>query len=168
MLSGTLIVACALYLVRGRNARRAAIVILAILILGTTRRTTWGKLPFRGAYLDVAVPDVAPRSLVIMGPSEPMAYAIPFFRPDTRFVYPVSNFLRLAQENLLERQIREIVAHHPGAIYTMDFHDRNELQPILDSYGLARDISSCLPIRSYLDTSAMRLCRAYRKDAHAR
>jgi hypothetical protein len=162
MLSGALIVGCALYLIPGKNPRRIAIVILAILILGTTRTASWGRVDFRGAYFDVAVPDVPPGSLVIMAPSEPMAYAIPFFRPDTRFVYPASNFLYYDQGNLLAKKAREIIAQHAGPIFTLDFWGRDEINAGLARWNLARDEKSCLPIRSNLDTSAMRLCRVSR------
>jgi hypothetical protein len=162
MLSGPLIVGGALYLLPGVNLRRAAIVALAILLVDTTRPASWGRLDFRGAYFDVAVPEVAPHSLVILGPYEPMAYAIPFFRPDTRFVSPWNNFLHFSQDNLLSRQIRGVVAGHTGAIYTMDFWGQDSVNAALASYGLARDEATCLPIRSYLDTSAMRICRARR------
>ena len=162
MLAGPLIVGCALYLVPGVNLRRVSIVVLAALLIGTTREASWGRLDFRGAYFDVAVPDVAPRSLVIVGPYEPMAYAIPFFRPDTRFVSPSNNFLHFSQSNLLVKQIRDVIDRHPGAIYTMDFWGQDSISASLEHYGLARDEKSCLPIRSYLDTSAMRLCRVHR------
>jgi hypothetical protein len=144
------------------NLRRISIAVVAILVVYTTRPASWGRLDFRGAYFDVAVPDVAPRSLVIMGPFEPMAYAVAFFRPDTRFVSPWNNFLHFSQDNLLSRQIRGVVANHPGAIYTLDFWGQDSVNAALQSYGLVRDDKSCLPIRSYLDTSAMRICRVER------
>ena len=162
MLAGPLIVGGALYLLPGRNLQRIAIVIVAGLLIGTTREASWGRLPFRGAYFDVAVPEVAPRSLVIMGPYEPMAYAIPFFRPDTRFVSPSNNLIHISQSNLLSRQVREVVENHPGPIYTMDFWNQDSVNASLKAYGLVRDEASCLPIRSYLDTSAMRICPVQR------
>ncbi|HEY4998305.1 MAG TPA: hypothetical protein VII36_04140, partial [Usitatibacter sp.] len=164
LLSGALIVGCALYIVPAGNARRVAIFILVAVLVGTTRTASWGRLPFRGAYFDVAVPDLAPRSLVVMGPSEPMAYAIPFARPDARFVYPWNNFLHYSQKNLLAGEARRVICEHRGPIYSMDFQGRDELKVLLDQYGLERDMRSCLPIRSYLDTSAMRLCRVSRKE----
>jgi hypothetical protein len=93
LVSGALVVACIAWLVPGINARRAAAAIVVVLLVTTTRTASWGRLDFRGAYFDVSVPDVAPHSLVIMAPSEPMSYAIPFFRPDARFVYPWNNLL---------------------------------------------------------------------------
>ena len=169
MLSAPLIVGCVLYIVPGRTARRALVVILVALLVGTTRTANWGRLDFRGTYFDVAVPDLAPHSLVIMGYAEPMSYAIPFARPDARFVYPWNNFIQYDQHNLMAESARAVIDGHRGAIYSMAFENSGSLTKLLDQYRLERDERSCLPIRSYLDTSAMRLCRVYRKeDRHDR
>jgi len=164
VVSGPLVVGLLAYLVPAGTVRRMAVVIVVGLLIGTTRTASWGRLDFRGAYFDVSVPEVAPRSLVIMGPSEPMAYAIPFFRRDARFVYPWNNFLHFAQGNRLAQAAREAIRDHKGAIYSMDFYGRDELETMLPYYGLARDKGSCLPIRSYLDWSAIRLCRVPRTE----
>jgi hypothetical protein len=162
MLAGPLTVACALYLVPGRKARRVAIVILAVLIVGSTRKAGWGRIDFGNRYFDVAVPAVAPNALVIVGPVEPMAYVIPFMPRDARFVSPSSNFLRVSQGNLLQRRIGDIIARHAGPIYYLDFHAPEHVETALRHYGLARDKNSCQPIRSNLDDNAMRLCRVER------
>jgi hypothetical protein len=165
MLSAPLIVGCVLYLVPGRNARRAVVVILVALLVGTTRSSSWGRLDFRGAYFDVSVPDLAPRSLVIMGFAEPMAYAIPFARSDARFVYPWNNFLDYNQHNLLAERARTMIREQRGPIYSMAFVGREKsVTELLDAYGLERDARSCLPIHSYIDRDAMELCRVQRKE----
>ena len=164
MISAPLIVGCVLYVVPGRNARRAVVVILLALLVGTTRTSSWGRLDFRGAYFDVAIPDLAPRSLVIMGFAEPMAYAIPFARPDARFVYPWNNFLDYNQHNLLAERAREVIREQRGPIYSVAIEHRAALANLLDAYGLERDARSCLPVRSYLDRDAIELCRVYRKE----
>jgi hypothetical protein len=162
MLAGPLIVGCMLYLVRGANARRAGVVVLALLLIGTTRETSWGRAPFDGAYFEVAVPDVGSHSLVIMGPYDPMSYVIPFFRADTRFVSPWNNFLHFSQGNRLSKQIRDVVTAHVGPIYTLDMGTKDDVNAVLQSYGLARDESTCLPIRSNADPGTMRICRVHR------
>jgi hypothetical protein len=162
MISGPLIVGCALYLVPGKNARRVAIVILAILIVGTTRKASWGRIDFRGTHFDVGVPDIAPKSLVIMGSSQPMAYIIAFLPPDARFVSPRNNFLDFTQANLLERRIADIIRLHAGPMYSLDYRGDDHARPVLTHYGLARDMSSCKPIRSNLDFDMLRLCRVER------
>jgi hypothetical protein len=169
MLSAPLIIGCVHYLVASRNARRVLVVILVWLLVGTTRVADCGRLDFRGAYFDVSVPDLAPRSLVIMGPAEPMSYAIPFVRPDARFVYPWNNFLHYGQHNLLAERARTLIREQRGPIYSMAFVGRENINELLGAYGLERDARSCLPIRSYLDDSAMELCRVFRKgDRHDR
>jgi hypothetical protein len=162
MLSGPLIVACALYVVPGRNARRAAIVALALLLVGSTRKAEWGHLPFRGAYFDVAVPEILPKSLVLVGPFDPMAYAIPFFRHDARFVSPQNNFLDVHQTNLMAQQIAKLLATHPGPLYCLDVKGFAHTEPVLAHFGLVRDEKSCLTVRSYLDDNSMQVCRLHR------
>ncbi|HEX4780860.1 MAG TPA: hypothetical protein VH301_08920, partial [Usitatibacter sp.] len=160
MLSGPLMVGCALYAVRGTIARVVALVALAAFVVGTTAKPDWGHRPFRGAYFDVAVPEIEPRALVIVGPFDPMAYAIPFFRRDARFVSAQNNFLELSQANLLARRAAGLIATHPGPLYSIDILRRAD--PVLAHFGLVRVEASCLPIRSYLDDSSMRLCRLAR------
>ena len=162
MISGPLIVGCALYLVPGKNARRIAIVILAILIVGTTRKASWGRIDFRGTHFDVAVPDIPSNSLVIMGSSDPMAYVIAFLPRGARFVSPDNNFLHFTQANLLERRIADIIREHAGPMYSLDYRDQDQARAVLAHYGLARDLSSCKPIRSNLDFDMLRLCRVER------
>ena len=163
MLSGPLIVGCLAYLVRPRFARELAVVAAAALLVGTTSKADWGHLPFRGAYFDVAVPEILPRALVIVGPFDPMAYAIPFFRHDARFVSPKNNFLDLGQGNLLERRAAQLIATHPGPLYSLDMKPFPRVDPVLAHFGLVRDPASCLPIRSYLDDSSLQVCRVQRR-----
>ena len=162
MLSGPMIVACAIYLVPGRNARRMLVVALAILLIATTRPADWGRLAFGDKYLDVSVPQLPANSLVIVGPYQPMAYAIAFFRPDARFVSPENNLLHLEQRNRLEARAAEIIATHAGPIFALDFRDENRIEGVLRHFGLARDSNGCAPIRSNLDDNAMRVCRVER------
>jgi len=165
MLSGPLIVGCLVGLVREKKARIVAVALAAALIVGTTRPPDWGRLPFRGAYFDVGMPDIAPRSLVIMGPYDPMAYAIAFVRPDARFVSPYNNLLHYSQENLLVREIGRLVATHEGPLYSLDLRGLDRMQDILAHYGLERDTGTCVPVRSYLDFSLMQFCRLRRAGA---
>ncbi len=177
MLSGPLIVGAILYLgpgakwvpgtifpkwVPGTIFRRAAIGVVAVLLLGTTRTADWGRLPFHGTHFDVGVPSMEPGALVVMGPAQPMAYIIPFFPADARFVSPENNFLRIGQSNLLARRIVQLVASHRGPIYSLDFAAGGDVDAVLPHYGLRRVASRCNPVRSRLDTSAMQLCAVER------
>jgi len=162
VLSGVLIVGALLYLLPTRTARRVAVVVVAALLIGTTRKASWGRLDFRGAYFDVHAPALPRDALVIVGPYEPMAYIIPFMRPDARFVSPHNNLLYFTQKNLLTERIAGLISAHRGPFFTLDHHDQQGVEASLAHYGLRRDIASCLGIRSTLDWNAMRLCRADR------
>lgn len=162
MLSGVLIVGSILYLVRARRVRALAVILAASLLVATTQKPDWGHLPFRGAYFDVAVPEILPRALVIVGPFDPMAYAIPFFRHDARFVSPSNNFLELGQRNLLARRAAGLIASHPGPLYCLDVKPFPRVDPVLAHFGLVREPGSCLGIRSYLDDSSLQVCRLAR------
>ncbi|MGZ5651297.1 MAG: hypothetical protein ACXWG8_13290 [Usitatibacter sp.] len=164
LLAGLLVVACALYLLRGVRGRWIAIAILALLIVNTTRRHDWGRIAFGKSYFEVMAPALPPGSLVIIGYSHPMAYAIPFLRPDARFVNPASNFLDDGQANLLRRRIEELVRSHAGPIYSLDHRaPLAKSQSTLVSLGLARDASPCEIVRSNMDTDAMQVCRLRRE-----
>ena len=163
MLTGPLIVWCALYLIPGAKARRWAVAILAVLVIASTHKGSWGRLEYGKTYFDVGVPQLPPDSLVIVSVRHPMAYIIPFLRPDARFVSPSNSFLHLGQTNLLAKRVDELIETHKGPLYSLDFHDQDDTVVALNHYRLALDMASCQGIRSNLDSSAMRLCRLGRK-----
>ena len=162
LLSGPLIVGALVMICRTAAQRAAAIGVVTLALVTTTQPPDLGRLPFRGAYFDVAPPDIAPHSLVILGPYDPMSYAIEFLRADARFVSPNNNFLNYSQRNLLEQRIHALIASHEGPLYSLDLRAHDRLADILEHFGLERVRSTCLPIRSYLDDSAMQLCRLER------
>ncbi len=162
-LSGPLIVGCAIYLVPGTGPRRIAIAVLAVALVATTRPADWGRVAFGSRYFNVSAPDLPPRSLVIIGHSHPMAYAIPFFRADARFVTPASNFLDPGQSNLLARRVAGIVRAHDGPIYLLDHREpAPQTQVTLRQLGLERDALACEIVKSDLDADAMHVCRVHR------
>ncbi len=162
MLAGPLIVGGVMWLVRARIARVVAVVVLACLVVGTTRTANWGRLPFRGPYFNVVVPDIAAHALVIVGPFDPMSYVIPFVRADARFVSPHNNLLTVSQKNLLALRIADVIAHHDGPLYSLDIRGFDRMGETFEHFGLVRIASSCLPIRSYVDGDAMQVCRLER------
>ena len=166
--SGPLIVGCIAYLLRGRSVRIASLAIAALLLVGTTRPMSWGRIPFGERFLDVRAPELPAGSLVIMGFSHPMAYNIPFFRPDARFVSPASNFLMPGQQNLLARRIEEVIRTHPGAIFLMEYQRREgQDRNTLAHFGLAYADGPCLPIRSPLSDNFVQVCPVARAQPRA-
>ena len=163
LISGPLIVGCLAYLVRGISLRYAAAAILATLLVGTTRPGSWGRIPFGHAYFDNQVPELPANSLVIVGYSHPLAYELPFFRPDARFVSPANNFLMPGQKNLLARRIEEVIHAHAGPIYLLELQWRTgQDEATLAGFGLRFADEPCRPLRSAMADNREQLCRVVR------
>src|SRR5262249_56914054 len=93
LVSGLLIAFCVLRLVPDLRAAVAVVLLLSLLLVGTTRRMGWERVPFQDRYFEVTAPPLPPAALVILTSKQPMAYAIPFLPADARFVAPASEFL---------------------------------------------------------------------------
>ena len=159
LLSGALIVGCVLYLVRRGRVRVAVVVVLALLLVGTTRHGAWGRQPFGQGYFDVAVPPMPPGSLVILGYRHPFAYAIPWFPRDARFVSPANNFLAIGQHNRLARRADELIRGHRGPIYMLQYKERTPHdERTLAHFGLFADDAACRVVRSSIDEDHLRVC----------
>ncbi len=166
LLSGPLIVGCVLFALRGMKVRYAAVAILTVLLIGTTRPMSWGRIPFGHGYFEVKVPELAPNALVIMGYSHPMAYVIPFFRPDARFVTPASNFLLPEQGNRLAGRVAEVIGAHRGPIYLVEHRTREARDAAtLRHFGLAFEASPCETIRTPMSDNFIQVCRVVRPAA---
>jgi len=159
LVSGALIVACVLYLVPRQPLRYAAVILLACLVVGTTRPGSWGRIEFGRMYFDVAVPELPPRSLVIVGYAHPMSYVIPFFRADARFVSPANNFILPGEKHRLAVRIEEAIRAHDGPLFMLHYGAREPRdEATLRYFGLAAEDAACQPIASSMSWNAMRLC----------
>ncbi len=166
VLSGALIVGGVAYALRSAGLRRAAIVALALLLVGTTRKPGWEREPFGEAYFAVSVPAVEAGALVVMGYGVPASYLIPHFPRDARFVAPASNFMAPGQGNRLAREMAAAIERHPGRLYLLE----ERLAPpenaaLLRHFRLERDAAGCAGVRSNLDRDALRLCALRRARA---
>jgi hypothetical protein len=163
--SGLLIAFCVLRLVPDLRGAVALVLLLSLLLAGTTRRMGWERVPFQERYFEVAAPALSPAALVILTSTEPMAYAIPFLAADARFVAPANGFLRPGQDDGLARRAAAAISHHAGPLYSMSHRKESEAaaDTLLAGFGLDRDPGSCAPIRSNLDGDAIRLCRLSRR-----
>jgi hypothetical protein len=125
----------------------------------------WGRTEFAGTYFHVSPPELPPNSLVILFSHAPMAYTIPFFRDDARFVGSWNHFIQPGQDNLLAWRLIEVVSTHQGPIYSLEPKQLSEETAV--SYGLTftlkRDASSCTAVKSNMDGDALRVCRLYRE-----
>ena len=162
LLSGALIVGAVRLLVRDRGMRYALVAVLTVLLIGTTRPMSWGRVPFGREYFEIAVPPVEPKSLVIAGYVHPLSYLIPSFSPDTRFVSPANNFMLLDQTNLLEKRAAETIRSHPGPIYLREHRQRLPQDTwTAERFGL--EFGECLPIVAAMSANEPQLCRMRRR-----
>jgi hypothetical protein len=119
----------------------------------------WGRGEFGDTYFDLRAPELAPASLVIVGYRHPMAYAIPFFRRDARFVSPANNFILPGQRNALARRAEELVRNHRGPLYLLEYKERNGHDVrTLQYFGLASNEAACIPVPSSFDANYLRVC----------
>ena len=169
VLSGALIVGCVLFLVRRGRVGILVVAGLAVLLVGTTRMGDgWGRSGFGNAYFDVKAPAIAPGALVIVGYSNPMSYAIPFFPAAVRFVSPVNNFIGLGQRNRLSQRADEVIRSHAGPLYLLEYKVRNAHDVrTLDYFGLRSREEACIPVPSTADLDYLRICPLERKVAPA-
>jgi hypothetical protein len=167
MLSGLFIAGGVQFAFRGRAAAGiVALAVLAALLVGSTRKMGWERVAFGEKYFDVTVPAVDEGALVVMSGNRPMAYALPFFRADARFVSPSNNFLTLGQESLLARRAEEAIRSHRAALYLLErAAESRESLSLLRHFGLVR--GPCQAIRSNVDYDALQLCKL-RRDETAR
>lgn len=160
LVSGALIVACVLYLVRRQPLRYAAVILLACLVVGTTRPGSWGRIAFGEGYFEVSAPQLPPRSLVIVGYMHPTAYLIPFLRGDARFVSPFNNFMAPGEKHELARRAEAAIRAHDGPVFLMQHRTRERGdEDLLRYFGLAAgEDAACLPVGAPMSANLVRLC----------
>ncbi|MCU1350703.1 MAG: hypothetical protein JWO56_3733 [Acidobacteria bacterium] len=159
MLSGPLICGAVAFAFRKRAAAgMTALLILATLLVGTTRKMGWERVAFGAKYFEVTVPTVDEGALVVMAGDAAMAYAAPFFRTGTRFVSPSNNLLRIGQDSRLAHRAAEAIGGHRGPLYILDpAVESTQSRSVLRHFGLLR--GPCEPIRSNIDYDALRVCK---------
>lgn len=159
LVSGALIVGCVMYVFPRGRVQVAIVLVLAVLLVGTTRPGSWGRVAFGDRYFDVAPPAIPSDSLVILGYRHPLAYAAPFFTPGVRFVSPVNNFLDLGQRNRLARAADEAIRGHRGPRWFLSYKVRTPHDArTLAYFGLALEEAGCLVVPSSFDEDHLRLC----------
>jgi hypothetical protein len=161
LVSGALIVAGFVHLIPSRIAARALILVVAVLLVGTTRKPGWERVPFGDRYFAVEAPALEARALVILSDAVPASYAIPSFRADARFVAPSSNLIHPEQGNRLAKAIPALIREHEGPLYLLG--PRGQPFPAwLSSYGLESEGDECQVVRSDADADALQVCRLRR------
>jgi hypothetical protein len=132
--------------------------------IATTKPLEYGHVPFKDRYMEVEGPELPRDTLVAVVGMDPVAFVIPFFAPDTRWVSLYSNFLRPEQKNALVIRARDLIASHRGPMMVLNAGaTRDVISQTLLSFSLLVDDGDCSPISSNLGAETYQLCRANRR-----
>jgi hypothetical protein len=160
LVSGALIVGLLRSLVAPRWLPIATAVVAATTIF-TVRYPDWWHNEFSQHYFEVKIPPVAARAVVLLIVGEPMAYVLPFFPPDGRFLGANNNFNDPQRHNRLEAELAKVVREHDGPLYSLAFPASAGPQ-ILRAHQLRRIDGGCTSIQTNMLTSPIELCRLER------
>ena len=99
-----------------------------------------------------------------------MAYVLPFFPPDARFLGANNNFNDPKRTNRLEQEIARIVREHDGPLYSLTFPAGSGVQ-VLAAHALrirskaGSTEPDCTSIKTNMSTSPLELCGLQRFPA---
>jgi len=162
LLTGILLCAGLLMLLRSRRLALGCMAVAAAFLLAITRYPDWGRLPFSTRAMDVRVPTLSPESIVFFLDGEPMAYVVPFFDKRVRFVGLHNNLIEPGQKNILAREALLLVRHQPESLFLL--HSRIgdlAMEQTLREYGLECLNHACVMIL-HNNEGVLRLCRLRR------
>jgi hypothetical protein len=109
------------------------------------------------------MPPVKPDALVLSVSDEPMAYVLPSFPADARFLGLVSNFNDPDRTNLLQRTIAATIREHRGPLYALAVPPGRDVGAgALAKMGLER--TACATITTNLRVSPLELCELRRRE----
>jgi hypothetical protein len=139
-----------------------AMVVLGVLLVVSTHKMGWERVAFGERFFEVGVPATEPGALVVLSGNHPMAYTIPFYNRDARFVSMQNNLITLGQESLMARRAEAVVRTHDGPLYLLEREGGWPESPLLlRHFALERE--RCEPIRSNLEAGyALQHCKLRR------
>jgi hypothetical protein len=173
-----LLVPLTIFLILGvlfRDQRRQVQVALAcmVFLVVTLNPGNWGRRPWTSDYFDVRLPEITEpqNTIVLVTGHDPMAYMIPVFPPQVRFLR-IQGFVTGPSPTLNEtdRLMMRALADHTGPVLIL-FRDYEEWDALnaLEFYGLKLDRSSC---RSFVpgvepqQEHLFYLCAVTRRNIH--
>ncbi|MFZ1986845.1 MAG: hypothetical protein WAU91_20710 [Desulfatitalea sp.] len=131
------------------DSRRRVMLVLGcfVLILVTLRPAVWERRPWGRSYFSVQAPavDAPADTLVLAAGLEPVAYMIPFFPPQVRFLRIQSYFTGpSAQPNATDRLMQAIITDHQGPLFILyRSFEEAAARAALAFYGLTLGKQDC-------------------------
>ena len=155
-------------LVLERNAKKAAIMLLLVMLV-CVRSPGWGHLhKYRASFLEAEIPALADldQATIVLAEDEPLAFLALAFPPSARFVRIGGNFLGPPYPPYgMDREAARRIAGADGRIYALLANpDSDHVRDVLERQQLALD-TPCAPVRANLLTanSSVVLCPLQRR-----
>jgi hypothetical protein len=165
LLSGALLLICLRWIV-ARRWLNAAIVVVTVVVIASTRYPHWERVPYGDAYVQVGVPPVAAHAAVLLVDDEPMSHVLPFFPRDARFLGVRNNLIDPAMTNRMATEIARAVRDHDGPLYALAYPPGSGEAALL-SHHLRRLPETCAAVTSNLTRHQFELCRLERTGGKA-
>jgi hypothetical protein len=163
MLTGVLTVGALSWIFANGRLRIATAVAALALVGATTAYLDWGRGEYGEKYVDISVPPLPARSIVLIATEQPVSFFIPFADPDAQFLGIENNYLRLSQNNLLAAEVKRLMREPGRPKFVLNFGplDSQKLNALLARLGTRLAAGPCLPIEQNLaeeDEEALSLC----------
>jgi len=127
------------------------------LIAVTLQPADWGRSAWSDSYLGVQAQTLPPSqsTLVLVSGYEPMAYIIPFFPPEVRFLR-IHGYMTgpSSHPHALDHLMHTIIAAHKGPLYSLHRpYEAPAAHHALEFHGLARSDTNCREILPSVEPS---------------
>jgi Protein of unknown function (DUF2029). len=150
---------------RRRQVTVLGLVLSLVAFSSLIKYPNWGRAPWSDSWFDVRLdrlpnPD---RAQVLMVSKEPLAYVIPAFPPQVRFLR-VDGWGWSKNTGKFEERVAAAVAAHDGSFYALAVSPAEvaAAAPVLATYGLVPgDPAACLPLPTKFST--LLLCPLHRR-----
>jgi hypothetical protein len=134
-----------------------------VFLVFNTKSPEWGRLPWADEFFGVHPPSTQlnENAVVLISSGDPLAYVIPAFPENVRFVRVEGNFLNPTQKTALTDHIRSVIAESVENLYLLtDSSVVNEGVLVVNQYlkDHVAALGTCEPVISRVDSSII-LCR---------
>lgn len=130
------------------------IISIFILLISTMQVPNWGRLGWSGSnYFGIVIPVIPEmeKSMVIMTSNSPIAFVIPSFPRETRFIRIQSNFDYIASDKW-KQKVKEIIASHTGPFFLLTTKNSSqESYNIIRQYNFEMIKESCIDIPNFVE-----------------
>jgi hypothetical protein len=123
------------------------IALVCLIVVNTTQFADWWRVPFGDTFFSVQAPDLPPNALVVMTDGAPLAFIIPYLRPDARFLGGKNNFNSPGRRNLSMTKTEDVIRSHDGPLFSLQSTLATDEEP-LEHYGLERTSQACTVIKT--------------------